>query len=106
MKVFFGCKFIEREKLEEVGINYPIKLEYYKQIHDDESIRYNKPKYGISVVKTAYIPNNTIVEGKEIEFLSNDEKRIESILKVFKENEVTPICVEEILVELKKMEKR
>lgn len=103
MQIFFGAKFIEKEKLKEVGINYPIKLEYYKQIHEDEVIKKNKPKYGISVVKTAYVPNNTIVEGKDIEYLSNDERKIDKILRIFKDNEVTPICVEEILVELNKM---
>ena len=103
MREFFGGKFIEKEKLEEAGIYYPIKLEYYKQINNDiEVIRDRKPKYGIIVIKTTYIPNNTIVEGKEVDFISDDEGKIEKILRTFKENEVTPICVEEILVEMSK----
>ena len=30
MKTFFGGIFIQKEKLMEEGIDYPIKLEYYK----------------------------------------------------------------------------
>ena len=66
MKTFFGGKFIEKETLKEVGISYPIKLEYYKDIHSDEFIRTNGAKYGISVVKTSYIPNNTLIENKDV----------------------------------------
>ena len=32
MKTFFGSIFIEKEKLQEAGVKYPIKLEYYKII--------------------------------------------------------------------------
>ena len=35
MKTFFGGTFIEKEKLEEAGINHPIKLEYYKEINEE-----------------------------------------------------------------------
>ncbi len=101
MKTFFGGKFIEKETLKEVGISYPIKLEYYKDIHSDEFIRTNGAKYGISVVKTSYIPNNTVIENKDVEYLSNDERKIEKILEIFKENEVTPVGVEDVLNELK-----
>ena len=34
MKTFFGGKFIEKEKLTEAGIDYPIKLEYYKILYN------------------------------------------------------------------------
>ena len=52
MRTFFGGKFIEKEKLMEEGIQYPIKLEYYKKINEDEFIRNKSAKFGISVVKT------------------------------------------------------
>ena len=52
MKTFFGSVFIEKEKLDEAGIKYPIKLEYYKQINEDEISTYQKPKYGIEIIKT------------------------------------------------------
>ena len=53
MKRFFGGIFIEKEKLKEEGINHPIKLEYYKQINEETN---EENKYGITIVKTEYIP--------------------------------------------------
>ena len=38
MKTFFDGIFISKEHLEEAGIKYPIKLEYYK-IARDENVR-------------------------------------------------------------------
>ena len=102
MKTFFGGKFIEKEKLTEAGINYPIKLEYYKRINEDQFIKKENVKFGIAVVKTEYIPNNTKIENKEITYLSNDEQKVDEILRLFKENEVTPIGVEDVLSDLSK----
>ena len=50
MKTFFGSIFIEKEKLQEAGVKYPIKLEYYKIINEDEFINKNNAKYGIKEV--------------------------------------------------------
>ena len=30
MKYFFGCTFMSRDELADMGVGYPIKLEYYK----------------------------------------------------------------------------
>ena len=102
MRTFFGGKFIEKEKLMEVGIQYTIKLEYYKKINEDQFVKRQNAKFGIAVVKTEYIPNNTRIENKEITYLSDDEQKVEKILKLFKENEVTPISVEDVLSDLSK----
>ena len=42
------------------------------------------------------------VEKKEIKYLSDDEGKINNLLKLFKDNEVTPIAVEEIISDLSK----
>lgn len=97
MKTFYTSTFIKKEKLQEAGITYPIKLEYYKIINEDEIMKGEKARFGIKVVKTEYRDEKTKIEEKEITYLSNDEKRIEEILNIFKENEVTPISVEEII---------
>ena len=54
MKNFFGSIFINRDKLSEAGINYPIKVEYYKIINEDKQIKSNKLIYGIQIIKTEY----------------------------------------------------
>ena len=100
MRTFFGGTFIEKEKLEEAGINYPIKLEYYKQINEDDINSYNKAKYGIQIVKTEYIPDNVKIETKSIKYVTNDELEENKILDIFKENQVTPINSEEVILDL------
>lgn len=102
VKTFFGGTFIEKEKLEEAGINHPIKLEYYKRINEDEFTKDKKAKFGISVVKTEYINGETKTEKKDIKYLTNDESKIEDILKAFKENKVTPIGVEDVICDFGK----
>ena len=100
MRTFFGGTFIEKEKLEEVGIKHPIKLEYYKQINEDEINSHKKAKYGIEIIKTEYIPNNLKIETKNIKYVTNDELEENKILNIFKENQVTPINSEEVIIDL------
>lgn len=102
MKRFFGGVFIEKEKLKEAGINHPIKLEYYKRINEDIDETKQKMKYGISIVKTEYIENDLHIESKKIDNVTNDEKVINKMLNIFKENEVTTINFEEVMSDLLK----
>ena len=97
MRIFFNSTFIKQETLNEAGIIHPIKLEYYKIINEDEIIKKEKAKFGINVVKTEYVENNIKVEDKKIQYVSNDERKIEEILNLLKEYEVTPIAVEDVL---------
>ena len=100
MKIFFGSTFINNEKLREASVNHPIKLDYYKIINEDEVTKYQKAKFGIGVEKTEYIEKDIKKENKIINYLSNDEKKVDEILKIFKENEVTPISVADIISDL------
>ena len=100
MKKFFGGIFIEKEKLEEAGIEYPIKLEYYKIINKDKYSGSNK--YGVNIVKTEYIYKDIKIEEKTIEDVSNSEEKVNDILRILKENEVTPICVQDIICDFSK----
>ena len=100
MRTFFGGTFIEKDILEESGIFHPIKLEYYKQINEDDIKSNNKQKFGISIVKTEYLGNDLKVEKKDIKYLTNDEIEENKILNIFKENKVTPINSEEIIIDL------
>ncbi len=103
LKTFFGGVFIKKESLVEAQIYHPIKLEYYKRINEDEIIGNKNAKYGISIVKTEYIQNTTKTESKELKYLSNDENKIEKLLNILKENEVTPIGVEDVISDLKSL---
>lgn len=100
MKIFYGSTFINKEALKEAEIDYQIKLEYYKIINEDDLKNLEKMKYGIDVVKTEYITNTTKIEEKEIKNFSNDENLVDRILEIFKNNEVTPISVHDVLSDL------
>lgn len=97
MNTFFGSIFIEMEKLKEAGVEYPIKLEYYKIINEDEFIKGKNAKYGVKIIKTSYLEDDTKVEDKTIKYLSNNEQKVNDILKILKDNEVTPICVQDVI---------
>ena len=100
MKNFFGSIFINRDELREAGIDYPIKVEYYKITNEEEKIKQNKLIYGIQVIKTEY-KDKIGVEQEKIEHITNDEKEITQILGIMKENEVTPIGLEDVILEIK-----
>lgn len=102
MRTYFSSTFIEKEVLNEAGIYYPIKLDYYKIINEQEINKQEKAKFGIHVVKTEYKQNDTKVENKKIPYVSDDEETIENILQILKENVVTPIAVEDILQDFTK----
>ena len=100
MKNFFGSIFINRDELKEAGINYPIKVEYYKIINEEEKIKKNKLIYGIQVIKTEY-RDKIGVEQTKIEHITNDENEITKMLSLIKQNEVTPIGLEDVILEIK-----
>ena len=91
MKTFFGGIFIEASRLKEEGIQYPIKVEYYK-LKDE-----NNKKYGIEIIKREYKPKHIDIERQELRSLSKDECKIDRMLELFKKNEVTPISAPEII---------
>ena len=97
MKVFFGETFISKEILEEAGVGNKIKLDYYKIINEEDITKKEKAKYGISVIKTEYMRDKTKIEEKLIKHLSNDEKIIERVLNIFKDNVVTPVEVKDVI---------
>lgn len=104
MKNFFGSIFINRDDLKEAGINYPIKVEYYKITNEDKMKQKNKLIYGIQIIKTEY-KEKIGVEQNKIEEITNNEKEIEKYLNIVKENEVTPIGLEDVIIELKNMQR-
>ena len=89
MKTFFGGIFIETKKLKEEGIEYPIKVEYYK-IEEEN-------KFGIEIIKKEYKEQKIDIEKQELKSLSKDECKINRMLELFKKNEVTPISAPEII---------
>ena len=103
MKNFFGSIFINRDELAEAGINYPIKVEYYKITDEDRRENKDKLIYGLQVIKTEY-RDKIGVEQNKIENITNNESEITQILSLVKENEVTPVGLEDVIIEIKKLQ--
>ena len=103
MKHFYAGTFINRGDLRKVGIEYPIKLEYYRTKTNEEKIKNtNDIKYGIEIIKTSYIEDNIAVETSYIPDILRDEVRINKILDKLKQNKVTPVSAEYIIEDLLK----
>ena len=84
------------------GMSWESTVPYYKIINEDEFINKNNAKYGIKVVKTEYIENNTKTEDKTLKYLSSNEQKVNEILKVLEKNEVTPIGLEDVICDFSK----
>ena len=103
MKYFFGCTFMNREELANIGVKYPIKLDYYKTKTNEENIKNeNEIKYGIEVIKTSYIEEKVNIEKRTIPEIIKDEIKIEQILSKLKQNKVTPVSAEYVIEDLLK----
>ena len=96
MKTFFDGVFIEKEKLEEAGIKYPIKLEYFRTSKEENV----KRKFGFEVVKTEYLDTKTNIEKRKVNNLTEDIEELDKILQILRKNEVTPVGVEDVLKEI------
>ena len=97
MRTFFSRIFMGEELLNEARIYYPIKLEYYKIVNEEETIEESKAKYGVNIVKTEYKKDGVKVENEKVEHISNNENEIDEILNILTKNEVTPVVLEDVL---------
>lgn len=97
VKTFFDGVFLDKKEFEEEGIEYPIKLEYYRTSIDDENVG---TKYGIEVVKTEYLEDNVNIEKKEINSIANSIYEVERILKILKKYKVTPVGLQDVIYEI------
>ena len=104
-KRFYGGTFINKDELIANGIFHPIKLEYYKTRKvSNDFLNANGDIYGIQVVKTEYIDKTVKIETKEISYKINNEQKIDELLEILKNNQVTPIAAEEIVEDFLKQE--
>lgn len=96
MKTFFDSIFINNSNAYEEP-EYPMKLEYYKTIEMEENV---EAKYGIEIVKTEYINGKVNVESERLRNITKNKEEIEKILRILRNNKVTPFGIQEILDEI------
>jgi len=97
-KVFYGGTNFLKEELAEAAIQHEIELEYYKTT----SIVSNKNPifYGIEIVKKEYIKDETELEAKTVNCITNEEEVVDQILGTLKRNKVTPIALKDVLSDM------
>ena len=94
---------MSRDELASIGVEYPIKLEYYKTKTNEEEVKNQKDiKYGIEVIKTSYIDETVKIEKRTIPEIIKDEIKINKILDKLKQHKVTPVSAEYIIEDLLK----
>lgn len=98
MKTFFDGIFIDKSRLLEEGIKYPIKIEYYKTIERKENV---ENRYGIEIVKTEYKDGAIKVESEEAFDITNNSNEADMILAKLRDNQVTPVGMHDVLYELR-----
>ena len=96
MKTFFDSIFIGSNSVQNEG-EYPIKLEYYKTIKTEENV---EAKYGIEIVVTEFINGKVNIESKTIDDIAETSEEINRIITILKNNEVTPIGIEDAILEI------
>ena len=96
MKTFFDGVYVPYKTLEEAGIHYPIKLEYFKTSVEENV----EQQFGIEIVKTEFNESSIKIESKEAKNVTNDELEQNRILTLLKNNEVTPVGLNDVLQEL------
>lgn len=93
-RYLYGKIQLDEEVLMQNNIYHNINLEYYKTKSN------NSEKYGIEIVKTEYINNEEKQENKYIEALTASEEKVENILSKLKNNQVTPVGLEYIIIDM------
>jgi len=97
LKTFFDGIFIDRNRLLEEGIEYPVKIEYFKTVTGKENV---ENKYGIEIVKTEFKNGNINIESNEVPNITKNNSEADRILKILRDNEVTPVAMQDVLDEL------
>ena len=96
MKTFHGCVFMDKSELEKVGINHPIKVEYYKTKESNQNLE----KYGIEVIKTEYFGEDIKIEKAYIKNITDNEGKADGILNLLKQYQVTPVTAQDVVNDL------
>lgn len=100
--VYYGATLLDETDLVESANNSKILLEYYgNKKHSIDKIKL-KTFYGITIVKKEYGKDEIKCETNIINKISTNENKIRNIIETLKTNKVTPVALNDVLLELLK----
>ena len=87
---------------DELESNNSVVVEYFRTEEEETDESYNPKKpLGIEVVKKENIGGITYRETKLVKHIGNSIEKIDKILELLRRNSVTPICVADVLEDLR-----
>ena len=98
IKELYDKAIIDKNDIEGINIRGKIQLEYYKTTNNLINDEYKK--YGIKIVKKHKKIYKEMIESKEIDNISDEETKVERLLKLLVSNKVTPIGLDDVLSDL------
>ena len=96
-KIYYGATSVNiKEQIETRNKSF-IKLEYYgtKHIIQNECV-----EYGIEIVKKEYLNENFMQEINVANNVAETEKDLEKLITILKRNKVTPIGLDDVIIDL------
>ena len=94
LKSIYGTEKLELQDLIETQMNHLIELTYYKIKNDNQ--------YAVEIVKTEHLGEKLKIESERINLLTNNESKTNRILDILKRNKVTPIGLQDTMIEITK----
>ena len=96
MRKFYADVILNKDELKESDSNR-IELEYYKIA---KNIKKGQRTYGVEIVKTEYFNDKKLKESENIYNVTNNESVIDNLLSMLKENQVTPVGLNDVVDEI------
>ena len=97
VRELYNKTIIDKNDIEGINLKGKIQLEYYKTTNN---LIDDYKKYGIKVVKRHKKIYKEMIESKEIDNISNEETKIDTLLSILVNNKVTPIALDDVLADL------
>lgn len=96
MRKFYADVILNKDELKESDSNR-IELEYYKLA---KNIKKDEKLFGIEIVKTEYLDDKKLKESENIYNVTSNEGVIDNLLSILKENQVTPVGLNDVVDEI------
>ena len=96
MRKFYADVILNKDELKESDSNR-IELEYYKIT---KNVKKDQRTYGVEIVKTEYFNDKKLKESENIYNVTSNEGVIDNLLSILKENQVTPVGLNDVVDEI------